>query len=209
MDALRARSGLALLSRRQRGVTLIELLVALAMLGMVVFAVLPEVSNWMRNLAVRNVGESLKGGLERARLEALRRNGSVSFWLINDASEIGLSNSCQISSEGSSWVVSGQDPSGKCATPASQDDGAVVIEKWSSNDGGRAVVVEAVDANGVGANRVTFTSLGQLSTANTSAARIVIKHSNGDARDLRIDINPGGSVRLCDPNVAADDPRRC
>ncbi|MCV2350019.1 GspH/FimT family pseudopilin [Paucibacter sp. Y2R2-4] len=209
MDALRARSGPALLSSRQGGLTLIELLVALAMLGMVVFAVLPEVSNWMRNLAVRNVGESLKGGLERARLEALRRNGSVSFWLVSDASEIGLTNSCQISSEGSSWVVSGQDPSGKCASAASQDDGAVVIEKWASSDGGRAVLVEALDANGVGANRVTFTSLGQLSTANVSAARIVIKHSEGDARDLRIDINPGGSVRLCDPNVAANDPRRC
>jgi len=209
MDTLRARSGLALLGPRQRGVTLIELLVALAMLGMVVFAVLPEVSNWMRNLAVRNVGESLKGGLERARLEALRRNGSVSFWLITDDSKTGLSNNCQISSEGSSWVVSGQDPSGKCASEASQDDGAVVIEKWASSDGGRAVAVEAVDVNGVGANRVTFTSLGQLSTANVSAARIVIKHSEGDARDLRIDINAGGSVRLCDPKVAADDPRRC
>ena len=209
MDTLRARSGPALLLSPQRGVTLIELLVALAMLGMVVFAVMPEVSNWMRNLAVRNVGESLKGGLERARLEALRRNGSVSFWLVADDSKTGLSNGCQVSSEGSSWVVSGQDPSGKCASEASQDDGAVVIEKWVSSDGGRAVVVEAVDANGIGANRVTFTSLGQLSTANVSAARIVIKHSEGDARDLRIDINAGGSVRLCDPNVAADDPRHC
>ena len=209
MDTLRVHRGSELQYRRHRGFSLVELMVALAMLGMVVYAVLPEVSDWMRNLAVRNTGESLKGGLERARLEALRRNGSVSFWLISDSSETGLTNSCQVSSVGSSWVVSGQDPSGKCATAASQEDGAVVIEKWSAKDGGRSVVVEAVDANGAAANRVTFTSLGKLSTNNGSAASIVIKHSDGSARNLRIDINPGGSVRLCDPNVAADDPRRC
>jgi len=193
----------------QRGVTLTEVLVVVAILGTVMFAVLPEVATWMRNLGVRNVAESIKGGLERARLEALRRNSAVTFWMVEDSGRSVLSDACVLSSESGSWVISSQNPTGKCGTEPSKDEGAVVIEKWAVSEGGRSVVVGAADANSNGADRVIFTSLGQLSTLGTSAAQIDIKSSSGEARNLRIQINAGGSVRLCDPNVAADDPRRC
>jgi type IV fimbrial biogenesis protein FimT len=193
----------------QLGVSMVEVLVVVAIIGTVMFVVIPEISTWMRNLAVRNVAESVKGGLERARLEALRRNAAISFWLVADTNTSGLTDACTLSNESGSWVVSGQNPEGLCGTAASPDDGAVVIEKWAASEGGSAVVVAATDGNNLGADRVTFTSLGQLSTLTPSAAQIDIKHASGDARNLRILINAGGSVRLCDPNVAADDPRRC
>lgn len=192
----------------QSGVTLIELLVALTILGVALAAVLPSVSDWLRGLAVRNAGESVRAGVEKARMEALRRNSPMAFWLVNDTSKT-LSNGCVSSSSGPSWVVSVNSPEGKCDASPSTTDDPLLADKWSAADGSTGVVVQGVDANGTATDSVTFTSLGQVLAAGSQLARIDITHSTPGVRALRVLVLPGGSVRMCDPNVAADDPRKC
>ncbi|MEJ5999139.1 GspH/FimT family protein [Paucibacter soli] len=169
---------------------------------------LPEVTNWVRGISVRNSGESIKAGIERARMEALRRNTSMSLWLVTDPTGKNLTNACALDSNGTSWVVSGMDPGGKCAASPSATALPLLVERWASSDGANAVKVSATDANGDAADHVSFTSLGQVSPAPGSATRIDIEHAKG-GRSLRVTIDVGGAVRLCDPGVGADDPRRC
>eukprot|EP01136_Pigoraptor_vietnamica_P001263 Opistho-1_new@27661 len=208
MDTSRLDPDAPVLPPRQRGLTLVELVVALAILGVAMAALLPEAGNWMRGLSVRNAGESMRAGIERARMEALRRNTLVSFWLVTDSNKA-LSSACDVSVNGSSWVVSSANPAGKCgATPSTTDDPRLV-DGWSSAEGGSNVVVQGMDANGASASSVTFNSLGQVLSTGSQLARIDIGHSSPGTRNLRVQIDAGGSVRMCDPNVDSNDPRKC
>ena len=76
--------------RRARGVTLIELAVALTVLALLMFAVLPSVGVWVRNTQVRNTASSIYAGLQVARNEAIRRNAAIRFSLVSltDSAEL-------------------------------------------------------------------------------------------------------------------------
>ncbi|MEJ6006401.1 GspH/FimT family pseudopilin [Paucibacter sp. AS339] len=202
------RPRVPLLRQDQRGLSFIELMVALAILGFAMAAMAPDVTVWMRNLAVRNAGEALRAGVERARMEALRRNTNVTFWLVSDSGKV-LSNSCALSNTGPSWVVSIASPNGKCAAAPSTTEDPMLIDSWSAADGARGVQVEAMDSNSTATSSVTFNSLGQVLTTGTPLARIAISHSTPGTRSLRVQVDAGGSIRMCDPNVEASDPRKC
>ncbi len=192
----------------QAGVTLVELMVALTILGLALAAALPEAANWMRGMAVRNAAESVRAGLEKARLEALRRNTTIGFWLVSDSSA-SLTNGCSLSAAGPSWVVSAASPDGKCAAEPSRTADPQLVDKWSAAEGSRGVELAGVDGQGGAVASATFDSLGQVLRTGSQLARIDVSHSTAGVRPLRVVIQQGGSVRLCDPNVAADDPRRC
>lgn len=196
-------------ARRASGVTLVELMVVISILGFTLYAMLPGVSSWVRGLSVRNSAESIKAGIERARMEALRRNTAMSFWLVAEPGGKGLSNACGVSDTGTSWVVSGLNPDGKCTAEPSMTGDPQLVERWASSDGANKVQVLSRDANGQAADHVTFTSLGQVSAAAGSASSIDISHVNGGTRALRVTIDAGGAVRMCDPAAGGSDPRRC
>lgn len=191
---------------RQRGLNLIEVMVALAILGLALVAVLPSVGDWMQSLAVRNAGESIKAGLEKARQEALRRNLPVTFWLVSDSSAI-LTNSCTRSAAGASWVVSTMDPGGKCGVGPSQSVDPRIVEKWSSQESAKNVEIKAIADGGGTVDFVTFDSLGQPGA--NQIAQVDIAHASGAGKTLRIVVSPGGGIRLCDPDVPSSDTRAC
>jgi len=195
--------------RTQSGVGLIEVVVALVIFGLVAFAVLPDVSLWIRGLAIRNTGDAIKAGLERARMEALRRNAPVSFWLVTQPGGGALNDSCAVSANGASWVISIQSPDGKCSAMPSVTADPLLVDKWAASEGGRSVVVTATDSNGAPAPQVIFNSLGQVASTVMPIATVEISHADGGARNLRIVVDVGGAVRMCDPNAGAGDPRRC
>ncbi|MDC6166067.1 GspH/FimT family pseudopilin [Paucibacter sp. XJ19-41] len=203
MDALRTSK-----ASSQRGLTLIELVVVLTLIGLSMAVLVPEAGAWIRNLSVRNAGESVRAGIEKARLEALRRNAPMSFWLVSDTSKA-LSDGCSLSGTGPSWVVSGSSPAGKCGAAVSETVDPQLVDKWSAADGSSGVELKAVDEAGAAVSSVTFNSLGQAVAGGSQIVRIDVSHSTSGARALRVVIQAGGSVRLCDPAASGDDPRRC
>ena len=133
----------------QRGVTLIELMVTMAVLALVMFAVVPDIGAWMRNTQVRNASESIHAGLERARNEAVKRNRTVRFTLVSVSNPGVVDNSCAASNTAASWVVSLEDPAGHCG-----DDGTAtpfVISSYAMAEGSRNVSISAVQAGGAAA----------------------------------------------------------
>ena len=60
---------------RARGISLIEILIGLAILGIGMAWGVPSYSVWMQNLQIRNMAESIVSGLQVARSEAIARNG--------------------------------------------------------------------------------------------------------------------------------------
>jgi len=65
--------------RRERGVTIIELLVAIAVLGVIMSYALPNLKILISNQRVRGVTTDLVASLIYARSEAIKRNAQVSL----------------------------------------------------------------------------------------------------------------------------------
>jgi len=193
----------------QRGMSILEVVITIAVMGILLAAAMPSVGDWMRNVRVRNAAESIVNGLQQARAEAVRRNRPVSFSLVTSdaAAPTELSDSCALSSSSASWVVSLNSPAGACGTAPAP--GGTLVAKAAAGDGASGVTVSARQADGTtAATQVTFNGFGQVVNAGP-IARIDLSATAGGGRSLRVVVSSGGAVRSCDPAASSGDPRAC
>lgn len=197
-----------------RGVSLVELLIALAAFSILLMLAVPNMATWIQNTQIRTAAEGMQAGLNLARAEALRRNTTVRFQLV-DALDAG----CVLSQTGKNWVVSLGAAASGCHH-AAQDPAETtvqIIQKRSGEEGSPNAVVTAS-----GGSEVWFNGLGRLITPPTAPAPITqinitnpagaCKTAGGNEpmRCLRITVTTGGQVRTCDPAVDDNtDPRYC
>lgn len=172
----------------QRGISLIEIMVAVAIIGVMFALGMPAYSTWIQNTQIRTAAEAVLNGLQTAKNEAIQRNATVQFQL-TDAT-------------GTSWKVN----------LASDPDGTPMRSRMAEEGSPNATVTFTP----AGANTVTFSSLGRVVPnvdASPSLTQVDINNTTiavvADRRNLRILIPAGGAIRLCDPKVAAGDPRTC
>lgn len=197
---------------RQRGFSLIEIVVTIAVLALILFATMPNIGIWLDNTRIRNVADSLQNGLQIARGEAVRRNQNVSFWLVSMNDPGKLSNDCALSSSSGSWVVSVNSPISHCADAPSIISSPMIVTGRAVGDSGGKVSVTAVQSDGTTAgNSVTFNGFGRVANADPIQKIDVTGTGTGVTyRNLRIAISSAGQVRMCDPAVSdANDPRKC
>lgn len=192
-----------MLTSRKRGFTLIELMLVIAVMGILLMVGLPQYSIWMQNLRIRGAAESVQNGLQIARATAISRN-TQAMLVFRPAS---LSYFVYTLPNPGTPPTDWQDPD--LDTPLLVD---IIRRHNQADDAAGANVTMTPGA----AYMVTFSSLGQV-VANPDASfqltqvDITSAGSTDPAiRPLRIVINPGGSTRACDPAVTdAADPRKC
>jgi type IV fimbrial biogenesis protein FimT len=189
-----------------RGFSLIEILIALAILGMLMALVAPSTATWIQNLQLRNAAESVASGVQLARIEALKRNTLVSFQMTDATS--------------TAWTVCIYNPVlDSCSTAA----GSVLASKSASEASPSAQI--GIDtslsdptvplAGGAGLPaQLTVDSFGRLAaTAPNNVMRVDVRNPNlaaADERRMVIFINLGGQVRMCDPKLSkAVNPQGC
>jgi type IV fimbrial biogenesis protein FimT len=206
------------LRHRARGVSLIELMISLAVLGLLVGIGVPAFRDMMKNYQIRTAAESLVSGLQTARTEAVRRNISVRFQLVNT-----LDADCNPVQTGPRWIVSRNDPTTKCDQAPVTDfletndtAQAQILMKANSASNGTAAL--SATAGGAAAVRVIFNSLGRveaggidtINVTNPSGGGCESDATPGNMRCMRIRIGAGGQVRMCDPKVSdTTDSRYC
>lgn len=169
-----------------RGFTLIEVLVTLVIMGVFILLAMPSFSLWMVNTRIRTAAEATANGLQLARNEAVRRNASVQY--------------VKGAGTDSSWTVSCVATSPGCPdTNAIQSritgDAAITV----TPDNGNTVVFDNFGMRTTPAPAVVTASF-DVDATTVSAA---------DSRDLRVTVDVGGNIRMCDPNTTAPDPRAC
>lgn len=205
----------------QRGFTIVEIMISLVVLGVLIGLGAPGFVEWLQNQQIRAAAEATFNGLQVARGEAVRRNTPVRFQFVSD-----LTSGCILANDSLNWVVSLADPTGACdaATDSGQTPSPAgrILQRRSSAEGSPNAQVTAVFVPSPpaapapqAASTVTFAALGNVianADGSPSIVKIDVTNTNigpNARRPLRIAINPGGSTRMCDPVLAATDPRGC
>ncbi len=166
---------------KQKGMTLVELMVGIAILGIVSAIAVPSYTEFIANTQIRTTTESIRNGLQLARAEAIKRNASVNFTLNHSTT---------------AWVVGCITVTANC--PAT-------IQSKKPKDGGSGSVTVVV----TGANPIIFNNLGSI-TALSQIAVDNSAIAAAKSKDLRVRVGVGGNIRVCDPNVSATtDTRYC
>ncbi|MDO8892662.1 MAG: GspH/FimT family pseudopilin [Sulfurimicrobium sp.] len=175
-------------AQKEKGFTLIELMITIAILGLTLALAMPAYTVWIQNTRIRSAAESFVNGLQLARNEGVRRNSTVEF----------------VVGTGSAWTV-------KCTavTPGCPDTNA--IQNRTIGEGSSSSVTVTPNNGGT----IRFDSFGRMIfpvPGAGSTVRFDIDNTlltAADSRDLRITIDTGGNIRMCDPNVVAPDTRHC
>lgn len=184
------------------GVTLIELMITIALVGILLMLAMPSFNQLLLNAQIRTATESILNGLQLARNEAVRCNVPVQFVL----------------GTGTSWTVSFAYPN----LPTTCKD-AVPDALWPqiqarlSAEGSPQALVAAT--NPADARTVAFDGAGRRESTNADASAVLTQLcidlptsvlAASKTRDLEIDIEMGGGIRMCDPKVtSASDTRFC
>ena len=180
---------------KQFGFSLVEMMVAILIIGILAAVAVPNFRTWMINSQIRNAAESISNGLQRARAEAVARNTNVAFSL------------SMASPQDSSWYV-------YMVTPASG------IDSRLSNEGSNNV---SLTVTPTGSTTVTFNNYGNALWTNpgssvpaTGAAvpsapfTKVDVNAAGGTKNLRVEIVlPSNVIKMCDPAAASTSPSSC
>jgi type IV fimbrial biogenesis protein FimT len=183
LDPFQAQHLLKPMNKTSKGVTLIELMITLVVLGILVFLALPSYTIWIQNTQIRTAGEGILSGLTLARAEAVRRNTSVELRM--DAA--------------SGWTAS---------IPATGE----VIQSRTAEEGTATAVVTITPAGSdrvtfSGLGRVTINADGSVPFTEIKVDSTKIPAA--ESRELCVTVNATGLTRMCDPQVAPGDTRSC
>ncbi len=167
------------------GVTMIELMTAIAIFGILAVLSIPMYGTFVANTQIRTATESMLAGVRLAQAEAIKRNGNVEFVL----------------DEATGWTVN------------SLEDGvATKVSDTAFKEGSAKTVITPTGAgrrvtfNGLG--RIL-----QLSPVDGSAplAQVDITTSTSvtGPRNLRLVVGSAYGIKVCDPAYPSTDPVGC
>lgn len=170
--------------QNQRGFTLLELAIGLAVIAILATMAVPAFQHWTQNTQIRNGAEGILNGLQIARAEAVRRNVIIQFALTT----------------GSGWTI---------ATAAAP---TTILQSRSAGEGsvGAAVTASPAGATTISFNGMGWIVPNADGSSTLSTVDVTSSSMTGSAiRPLRVVLAAGGSPKMCDPAVPSTDPRAC
>ena len=169
-----------MLKQKSAGFTLLELMIAVVVVGILATIALPSFREFIERSNVRSSAESVLNALQLARAEAVRRNEQITFTL---GSGTGAT----------SWQVA--------------DSAGTVIQQSRSSGEGSAVVTATLTP--AAATTLVFNGFGRVVGAGGLSTIVFGSAGTSLTVQVEIQA-PGGLIRMCNPGVtAAGDPRRC
>jgi type IV fimbrial biogenesis protein FimT len=177
----------------QRGVTIIEIIIGLILVGVLAALAVPSFRDWIQNAQVRTATDSINEGLQLARAEAVRLNGPVAFTLTD--------------TNGGAWNIRtlNTDDLTAVATTTTRAAGETTNARITASAttvcfNGTGQQIAAAEGVCPARTQVTF------DITNPSGGACV---TTGPVRCLRIVVRTGGQVRMCDPALPNTDSQSC
>lgn len=211
------------MNRPVQGFTLIEMMITIAIIGVLLALGAPRFAEYLRNAKLRSAAEVFLTGVQLARSEAVRMNAPVEFLLTATDPLPANVGAAVAAANGTNWMV-------RTADLGTFIDGKFGIE-GSGRGTGQLTPVRINDiATPASADpdappaaptgSIIFNSLGRTNLANQAVFKFnnpeagVCVTAGGPVRCLKVIVAVGGQARLCDPAVsaaavAAGDSRGC
>jgi len=207
-------------AHNQVGVSLLELMMAIAIGSVLLMMGIPSFQSWMQNTQIRTAAESILNGLQVARTEAVRRNTNVRFNLTGATGMVAWSVDCvtvvPLQPDGSGCPLGIQSRAGiEGGTNARVGVSATALPSpipagYFNNSANIPAVGGLIAGLSAG---VTFDGLGRVPLANAGNDITWINVTNAQsatARRMVIVVQTGGQIRMCDPAVSlASNPQGC
>ena len=172
------------------GFTLIELMVALAIFGILLMLAGPMYGQFMANHQIRNATDALLNGVQQTQAVAVRNN-AVARLLVNTTTGTG------------GWQV---------LETIEGTESATHVQVFSVKDGAPNAIVTTVPAD---ARQITFDGFGRIVPnvdATATLTCIKVTHALTGTRPLNVAISSTGTgvgTKLCDPALVSTDPMGC
>jgi type IV fimbrial biogenesis protein FimT len=173
------------------GFTLIELMVAVTLFGLLIALAVPMYVSFLANSQVRNAAEAMLNGVLAAQTTAVNSNSQVQL----------------VVTPATGWVIQFVNPDN------SAGPGPVVPAPYVLTAGAPAANIVTTP---VGATEVTFDAFGRIvpnpDTSQTISCINVTNNGYASARALRVIVsnsNQATGTKLCDPAVAPTEPQAC
>lgn len=189
----------------QKGFSLIELVVAIAILGVLMAAGVPGLSSWMQNSQVRATAESVLAAIQLARGEAVKQNIQTQFQVSNTG---GIANWTIIPD---SLTAPNTFPSAnKVQTSSTNETGkkAAITVSTSQSYGDNCKNTIATDAM-ASSPGIVFNAFGRIADGGTPITRIDVTSAAAPANRMVILVSSAGRATLCKPNVEATSTLAC
>lgn len=197
-----------MLMRRQRGLTLLEMMVGIVIMALLLAMGVPSYASWIRNTHNRTAAESILNGLQMARNEAVRRNTLVRFDLTDSNGTVAWTVGCVNASTACPAVIQSRpatEGSDQARVGVSKD--AIPLPTPSNH------FDAALAAGNELAAGVTFNGIGRIPTDNVGNdfTRADITNVNSaSARRYVVLVGVGGQIRMCDPKQPlSTNPQGC
>jgi type IV fimbrial biogenesis protein FimT len=182
--------------KRSAGFGLIELMVAVTVLGVLLAVALPNFSSWVSNSRIRTVSEALQGGVRQAQAEAQRRAHTVVFFRTTaktcTATDVAAAGGMQwqIRTVPNALLTGLTTPEVvQCGVLTDVSSGVTLTGPTTLCFAGSGRQVAATDPGGVGVDCAPTTAAYVISSNSTSAEK----------RPLQVLVSLGGAIRMCDP----------
>lgn len=167
--------------RSQRGFTLIELMVTIAVLAIVVSIAAPSFTSMINNNRSVALGEELTGAFNLARSEAVKRGDRVSICASSDGASCSAAGTWN-----QGWIVFTDSATTDIAAAPVVN---TVIRRWEAPQGDAAITVTQAAAT----NFVRYTRLGTLGRASQVTVTSSVSGCTGNAART-MTIGPAGLI---------------
>lgn len=187
--------------RSARGFTLLELTVALAVLGVLLAAAVPGFTAYSANNSLRSAAQAFYSAAQKARAEAVQRNEIVDVVLTNAAPAAAVA-ALAGDANGANWVMRVR------RDPINQS--LLIDSRLGTEAGGANIRVNTggptlIGFNGRGETDGNVTVVVQFRHATQNPGCLLAE----SVRCLNVRISGGGQARLCEPGQPANDNRSC
>jgi type IV fimbrial biogenesis protein FimT len=179
----------------QRGFTLIELMISLALFALLLALAIPTYVNFLANSQVRNAAESMLNGVLLAQTAAVNGNTQVQLVVTPGTGA------------GTGWQIAYVNPD------TSVGPGPQPPAPYALVDGSPQAAIATTPAN---ATEITFDAFGRIipnpDTSQTISCINVTNAQLAASRALRVVVsnaNQTTGTKLCDPAVAVTEPQAC
>ncbi|OWW18679.1 GspH/FimT family pseudopilin [Noviherbaspirillum denitrificans] len=193
-----------MLIRPQRGLSLVELMIAFTIGGMLLMAGIPAFTSWIQNAQNRTAAESVVNGLQLARLEAVRRSAEVRFELTDADGLVAWNVGCAVATAECPSTIQRRKTAEGTVNARAGVSTAILPNPLPPGYFDTAIAA----GTGLPAS-VSFNGLGR--PAVDDVTRIDITNATSvSARRYVVTVSAGGQIRMCDPALKfSDNPQGC